>query len=154
MHQRTSDKFGWKRDNTIGSTAQINTPTYDWVQFWREYRLGYQLKLAQANGHTGKLLVSGDKLLAALDSFSLGEAPRLRSCMAISSGNYGFCRDGRPVVFDPPYIMVIGKRILPRPGFFSGFPASFMQRIARPIRSTLAITSVKLYTTSITFSTI
>ena len=74
MHQRTSDKFGWKRDNTIGSTAQINTCTYDWVQFWREYRLGYQLKLARVNGHTGKLQVSGDKLLASLESFFPEEA--------------------------------------------------------------------------------
>jgi len=52
MHRCTSEKFGWKRDNTIGATPQINTYTSGWGQFWRERRLGYQLQLARVNGHT------------------------------------------------------------------------------------------------------
>ena len=126
MHQRTSDKFGWKRDNTIGSTAQINTSTYDWVQFWREYRLGYQLKLAQANGHTGKLLVSGDKLLASLDSFFPGRGPAPALLHGdLWSGNYGFARDGRPVVFDPAVYYGDRETDVAMTELFGGFPASF-----------------------------
>ena len=126
MHQRTSDKFGWKRDNTIGSTAQINTPTYDWVQFWREYRLGYQLKLAQANGHTGKLLVSGDKLLASLESFFPGRGPAPALLHGdLWSGNYGFARDGRPVVFDPAVYYGDRETDIAMTELFGGFPASF-----------------------------
>ncbi len=126
MHQRTSDKFGWKRDNTIGSTAQINTPTYDWVQFWREYRLGYQLKLAQANGHTGKLLVSGDKLLASLESFFPGGGPAPALLHGdLWSGNYGFARDGRPVVFDPAVYYGDRETDIAMTELFGGFPASF-----------------------------
>jgi fructosamine-3-kinase len=126
MHQRTSDKFGWKRDNTIGSTAQINTPTYDWVQFWRECRLGYQLKLAQTNGHTGKLLVSGDKLLASLDSFFPGRGPAPALLHGdLWSGNYGFARDGRPVVFDPAVYYGDRETDVAMTELFGGFPASF-----------------------------
>ena len=55
MHRSSSEKFGWKRDNTIGATPQINKFSSNWVQFWRKYRLGYQLELARVNGHTGKL---------------------------------------------------------------------------------------------------
>jgi len=46
MHRATHDQFGWRLDNTIGSTAQINTLSPDWIAFWREHRLGYQLRLA------------------------------------------------------------------------------------------------------------
>lgn len=126
MHQRTSDKFGWKRDNTIGATAQINTPTYDWVQFWREHRLGYQLKLAQANGHTGKLLVLGDKLLASLDSFFPGRGPAASLLHGdLWSGNYGFGRNGRPVVFDPAVYYGDRETDVAMTELFGGFPASF-----------------------------
>ncbi|MEJ2688265.1 MAG: fructosamine kinase family protein [Gammaproteobacteria bacterium] len=51
MHRVTRDRFGWVRDNTIGSTPQINTSGRDWTAFWRERRLGYQLELAARNGY-------------------------------------------------------------------------------------------------------
>ena len=46
----TAPTFGWRRDNTIGSTPQPNTPMADWVAFWRDQRLGFQLQLAANNG--------------------------------------------------------------------------------------------------------
>ncbi|KAK3428740.1 hypothetical protein EUGRSUZ_E00217 [Eucalyptus grandis] len=48
MHKagKSAKGFGFDVDNTIGSTPQINTWTSDWVQFYGEHRLGYQLKLA------------------------------------------------------------------------------------------------------------
>jgi len=126
MHCRTSGKFGWKRDNTIGATAQINTPTSGWVQFWREYRLGYQLKLAQTNGHTGKLLILGGKLLASLDSFFPGPAPTPALLHGdLWSGNYGFTRDGRPAVFDPAVYFGDREADIAMTELFGGFPASF-----------------------------
>ena len=42
MHRTTQDRFGWRLDNTIGSTPQINTPSPDWIDFWREHRLGIE----------------------------------------------------------------------------------------------------------------
>lgn len=46
MHRITRPGFGWVRDNTIGSTPQINTPADDWIDFWRDLRLRFQLDLA------------------------------------------------------------------------------------------------------------
>ncbi len=34
MHRKTWNKFGWFRDNTIGSTPQPNTPTDSWIEFY------------------------------------------------------------------------------------------------------------------------
>ena len=34
MHRITRSQFGWVRDNTIGSTPQINTPADDWIEFY------------------------------------------------------------------------------------------------------------------------
>ncbi|WP_456407439.1 fructosamine kinase family protein, partial [Thiolapillus sp.] len=40
LHRQQAGRFGWQRDNTIGSTHQPNDWTADWVDFWREQRLG------------------------------------------------------------------------------------------------------------------
>ena len=95
MHRCTSEKFGWKRDNTIGATPQINTYTSGWGQFWRERRLGYQLQLARVNGHMGKLQVLGEKLLANLDSFFPDADPAASLLHGdLWSGNYSFDNQG------------------------------------------------------------
>ncbi|MFW6264445.1 MAG: fructosamine kinase family protein, partial [Cyanobacteriota bacterium] len=51
MHRKgTAEKFGWQRNNTIGSTPQINTWTDNWADFFAEHRIGYQLQLARRKG--------------------------------------------------------------------------------------------------------
>src|SRR5215470_15255293 len=45
MHRVTQRHFGWNRDNTIGSTPQLNRQELDWSEFWARHRLGYQLEL-------------------------------------------------------------------------------------------------------------
>jgi fructosamine-3-kinase len=51
MHRHSSEnRFGWDRDNTIGSTTQVNPWTSNWADFFAEHRIGYQLKLAQRKG--------------------------------------------------------------------------------------------------------
>jgi fructosamine-3-kinase len=49
MHIRSSEKFGLDRDNYIGSTPQINTPTEDGHDFFAVHRLGFQTRLARDN---------------------------------------------------------------------------------------------------------
>ena len=66
LHRTTRDQFGWHRDNTIGLTPQINTRSDDWVQFFREHRLGFQLTLAMQNGFAGDLKDRGERLLKRL----------------------------------------------------------------------------------------
>jgi fructosamine-3-kinase len=126
MHRRTSEKFGWKRDNTIGATPQINTYASRWVQFWRERRLGYQLQLARANGHGGRFQVLGEKLLAKLDSF-FSEANPAASLLHgdLWSGNYSFDSEGQPVLFDPAVYYGDRETDIAMTELFGGFPAAF-----------------------------
>jgi protein-ribulosamine 3-kinase len=56
QHRCTAPAFGWHRDNTIGSTRQVNTRSDSWVEFFRERRLRYQLDLAARNGHLYQVL--------------------------------------------------------------------------------------------------
>ncbi len=126
MHRCTSEKFGWKRDNTIGATPQINKYTSGWVQFWREHRLGYQLQLARVNGHTGKLQVLGEKLMAKLDSFFPGPDPAASLLHGdLWSGNYSFDSAGQPVLFDPAVYYGDRETDIAMTELFGGFPAVF-----------------------------
>ena len=39
--------FGFYEDNYIGKTKQINTPKSTWIEFFRDCRLGPQIKMAE-----------------------------------------------------------------------------------------------------------
>src|SRR5688500_16311636 len=51
QHQTVRARFGWHRNNTIGSTRQLNDWHSDWIEFYREQRLRVQLDLAAKRGH-------------------------------------------------------------------------------------------------------
>jgi len=126
MHRFSSEKFGWVRNNTIGTTPQVNKFSSDWIQFWREHRLGYQLRLAQANGYTGKLLTLGERLLAELAVFFPGTPPVASLLHGdLWSGNYAFDSAGQPVLFDPAIYYGGRETDLAMTELFGGFPATF-----------------------------
>lgn len=105
LHRYTNEKFGWTRDNTIGSTPQINTPETDWVTFYGEQRLRFQLELANENGYAKGLQALGDKLLDKLPVFFTSYRPQPSLLHGdLWGGNHAALRDGTPVIFDPaPY---------------------------------------------------
>lgn len=126
MHRLSSEKFGWERDNTIGVTPQINEFSSDWVPFWRKFRLGYQLKLAQVNGHTGKLQTQGEQLMAQLESFFPGPKPVASLLHGdLWSGNYSFDNAGQPVLFDPAVYYGDRETDIAMTELFGGFSAVF-----------------------------
>lgn len=126
MHKSSSGRFGWKQENTIGATRQINTLSPDWVAFWRQYRLGYQLDLARVNGHTGKLQALGEKLMAHLDAFFPGPQPVASLLHGdLWSGNYSFDGAGQPVVFDPAMYYGDRETDIAMTELFGGFPSAF-----------------------------
>jgi len=97
MHRVTQPQFGWRRDNTIGSTAQINHRESEWVRFYREHRLRYQLELAARRGDRG-LASAGEQLMDALPKFFSDYRPVASLLHGdLWSGNYGVLRDGTPV---------------------------------------------------------
>ncbi|HDP88404.1 MAG TPA: fructosamine kinase family protein [Thioalkalivibrio sp.] len=102
LHRRTAERFGWHRDNTIGATPQVNTWNADWVAFWREQRLGFQLDLAARRGAGTRLVDRGHVLMEHLPAFFADYRP-LPSLLHgdLWGGNMETDRDGRPVIFDP-----------------------------------------------------
>lgn len=102
LHRCTSSTFGWWRENALGATPQINTPAADWIDFWSEHRLGFQLRLALENGYRGRLQSAGERLRAALPALLRGHRPAPSLLHGdLWSGNVAFDDAGQPVIFDP-----------------------------------------------------
>ena len=99
LHAVLQPNFGWRRDNTIGSTPQPNPSSDDWVAFLREHRLGFQCRLAKRNALR---LDGADDLLGQLDGFFAGYEPRPSLLHGdLWNGNIAFGPCGEPVIFDP-----------------------------------------------------
>lgn len=128
MHHCYSEQFGWYRDNTIGSTPQHNDQSSDWVSFWRNQRLGFQLTLAARNGHSGHLQQLGERLLPEIDCFFSDYQPQASLLHGdLWSGNYTFVNDGSPVIFDPAVYYGDREADLAMTELFGGFNTRFYQ---------------------------
>ncbi len=126
MHRKTSPSFGWHTDNTIGSTPQINTPNIDWINFWREHRLGYQLELAARNGCSGSLQRKGERLMESFDMLFTNYQPEASLLHGdLWSGNYSSDAQGSPVIFDPAIYYGDREADLAMTELFGGFGSSF-----------------------------
>ena len=126
MHQVSSREFGWTRNNTIGATQQINERSTDWIEFWRKYRIGYQLQLAMAHGYSGRLQSQGERLIEQLDAFFPGTQPAASLLHGdLWSGNYSFDDSGEPVVFDPAVYYGDRETDIAMTELFGGFPDAF-----------------------------
>ena len=101
MHRKTQQQFGWTRDNTIGSTLQCNRLTDDWIDFWRDQRLGFQLKLAANNGHGGRLQHRGEKLLELFPALIDHDPQPALIHGDLWGGNFSYAAEGDPVIYDP-----------------------------------------------------
>jgi len=125
MHRSVHNQYGWYRDNTIGSTPQINSRENDWISFYRDNRLGYQYRLAAKRG-CGKLLTRGELLMSNLDAFFENYTP-LASLLHgdLWSGNYAIDDEGTPVIFDPATYYGDRESDIAMTELFGGFPQGF-----------------------------
>ncbi len=137
MHAVTAGEgYGWRRDNTIGSTPQPNAWMEDWVAFWRERRLGFQLELAERGGHGGAWLERGRRLLEALPAFFAGYHPAPSLLHGdLWGGNWSALPDGEPVIYDPAVYYGDREADLAMTELFGGFGACFHEayRAAWPL---------------------
>jgi len=102
MHRHYHARFGFARDNSIGSTPQPNGFMDDWIEFWRKRRLEFQLQLAAANGLDSGVIDAGYRLAADLEPLFDGYRPRASLLHGdLWSGNQGADADGNPVIYDP-----------------------------------------------------
>lgn len=126
LHLYHGTDFGFAQDNFIGTTRQPNSWTKDWVTFWREHRLGFQLRLAEENGYGGQLQSLGEKLMDALPAIFANHTP-LPSLLHgdLWSGNHAFLADGTPTIFDPAVYYGDRECDLAMTELFGGYPADF-----------------------------
>lgn len=126
LHRHRADRFGFPQDNFIGSTPQPNGWTDDWLDFWRERRLGHQLRLAAQNGYGGELQRLGVKLMDALPDLFAGYSPQPSLLHGdLWGGNHGFLAEGTPTVFDPAAYYGDRECDLAMTELFGGYPADF-----------------------------
>ncbi len=128
LHACESDGFGWKRDNTIGATAQLNSRSHDWIDFYREQRLGFQFQLASRNGFSGSLQQKGEQLMTHLDLFFSNYQPKASLLHGdLWSGNRAFDELGEPVVFDPALYYGDREADIAMTELFGGFGSEFYE---------------------------
>ena len=126
MHNHTSDFYGWHRDNTIGSTPQINKINDNWLHFWREQRLNYQLRLVAQHGFGGSLQRKGERLSDALALVLADHNPSPALVHGdLWSGNHATLHDGQPVIFDPASYYGDRETDLAMTELFGGFSPRF-----------------------------
>ncbi len=99
LHKITQPHFGWHHNNTIGSTPQNNPQSDDWIEFWRDYRLGFQLRLAEKNGG---VFQGAEELCDGLEELFSEYDPQPSLLHGdLWSGNVSFTKNGEPVIYDP-----------------------------------------------------
>ncbi len=125
QHRYCNDRFGWRRDNTIGSTPQRNLWNDDWIEFFTEDRLGFQLILAAKKGFTGELQQEGDRLLSNIGQFFSGYWPEASLLHGDLWGGNWASSDGKPVIFDPAVYYGDRESDIAMTKLFGGFSAEF-----------------------------
>ena len=131
LHRHTAEQHGWHRDNTIGLTPQHNPQTDDWIEFFREHRLRFQLELAERNGYSGELQELGQHLAEGLGEFFEGYNPEPSLLHGdLWAGNWGVA-DGVPVIFDPAVYYGDRETDIAMTQLFGGFGAEFYREYER-----------------------
>jgi len=132
MHKFTSKYFGFRTDNYIGSNKQKNTPmlkidNHTWSEFFFEYRLFPQFKMAE-----NKKLITDDfrKLFSKLEkniSSILAGQDKIASLLHgdLWGGNFIINSSGNAVLIDPAVYYGNRETDLAMTKLFSGFSADF-----------------------------
>ncbi|MEM8503240.1 MAG: fructosamine kinase family protein [Cyanobacteria bacterium P01_D01_bin.1] len=126
MHQAASSQgYGWHRDNTIGATPQQNQWSENWMEFWRDRRLGPQFSLAHdKGGHFPRR----DELMNAIPKLLKGHSPTASLLHGdLWSGNAAITTAGEPVILDPATYYGDPEADLAMTELFGRFPSEFYQ---------------------------
>jgi fructosamine-3-kinase len=127
QHRMTALRCGWHSDNTIGATPQLNDWDEDWVRFFRQRRLGFQLDLAAANGLDSRSVERGLDLGERCGAFFSSYRP-VPSLLHgdLWGGNWGVVSGSRePTIFDPAVYYGDRETDLAMTRLFGGFGPRF-----------------------------
>jgi protein-ribulosamine 3-kinase len=130
QHGSVAERFGWHRDNMIGTTPQLNDRDDDWIRFFRQRRLLVQLQLAESNGFGGELLQEGAGVATSLERLFDGYAPAPSLLHGDLWGGNWSSADGVPVIFDPAVYYGDRESDLAMTRLFGGFGAGFYRAYA------------------------
>lgn len=102
-HATQRQRYGFERDNYLGTTPQSNHWQERWLDFWREQRLGRQLEIYARHHDAGDpLLRLGEKLALKLaDLIGPIDEPAVLLHGDLWSGNASADEAGNPVIYDP-----------------------------------------------------
>jgi len=126
QQSKMSNLFGWERDNTIGSTPQANQYHKNWISFWKQERLLFQLNLAKSKGYSSSNYEKGLKLADNLAAFFTTYTPRPSLLHGdLWSGNCASDEQGKPVIFDPAVYWGDRETDLAMTELFGGFNQQF-----------------------------
>ncbi len=126
LHRHTAPRFGWHRDNTIGTTPQLNAWHDDWAAFFVACRLRPQLEWVRERGFPRAAQDAGARLADAVPRLLAGHRP-VPSLLHgdLWSGNAGALATGEPVLFDPAVYYGDREADLAMTELFGGFSADF-----------------------------
>ncbi len=126
LHQHYAEFFGWHENNWIGNSTQRNDKHTDWISFWRDMRLGHQLRLAKKNHAPSSLLHNCEKLMCDLDPLFANYSPRPSLLHGdLWSGNFAFIQNEIPVIYDPACYFGDHETDLAMTELFGGFKKEF-----------------------------
>jgi fructosamine-3-kinase len=125
MHKSTNKQFGWNTNNTIGLTPQINSYSQDWIAFFIEFRINFQIKLAKKNGLNLKYTAD---LFKKTKSLFLDYHP-VPSLLHgdLWSGNISFNSKREPVIYDPAVYYGDRETDIAMTELFGRFPDEFYE---------------------------
>lgn len=117
---------GLETDTYIGILPQPNELNANWLEYYRDKRLGTQLQIGIENGHiTDKRRKQLEKLLERLDKWvpSFVEPSHLHG--DFYSGNWIIGQGGEPFIVDPSFLYGDRHFEIAFTELFGGFPDKF-----------------------------
>lgn len=127
MHQQTNATFGYHRDNFLGTLPQKNTQLDNWADFFVNYRLEPQIKLARDSGiASAEMLRLFDKLAHRAERYFPQEPPAALHG-DLWNGNFMPDANGDAVIFDPAVYYGHREMDLGMTKLFGGYEAAFYE---------------------------
>ncbi len=125
LHAHLSDQFGFAHDNYIGSTPQMNPWTTDGYQFFGEYRLRFQARLARRRGVLSATQEQAvERIIQRLPEL-IPPQPASLIHGDLWRGNVMADAEGAPALIDPAAHFGWAEAELGMTALFGGFPPDF-----------------------------